>query len=215
MAMEFFLGANSADGFVSLYPQLQKDCTGIAFHYYSGAIEHTRPLREKYPHIPLHFTEAGPRLYDNYATDWCKWGIMMSKVLGEGYRSFCGWNLMLDESGGPNVGPFFCGGLVTRHSQAGELSYSGQYRAFAHIAPFVKPDSRITALEFSDSLAGMGNYPKQKTAPQGVLVENEDQTVLLLVNPDKDKRQIQYLMDGTWYYLELLPETVATVIFED
>lgn len=197
------------------YPRLQKDCSGIAFHYYSGAIEHTRPLQEKYPHIPLHFTEAGPRLYDNYATDWCKWGIMMTKVLSEGYRSFCGWNLMLDESGGPNVGPFFCGGLVTRHSQTGELSCSGQYRAFAHIAPFVKPDSRITALEFANASAGMGNYPKQKTVPHGVVVENKGQTVLLLVNPDKEKRQVQYCAKGTWYYFELLPDTVATVVMED
>ena len=197
------------------YPQLQKDCDGIAFHYYSGAIENTRPLQAKYPGIPLHFTEAGPRLYDNYATDWCKWGIMMTKVLSEGYRSFCGWNLMLDESGGPNVGPFFCGGLATRHSQTGELSYSGQYRAFAHIAPYVKSDSRITALEFSDSVAGMATYPKQKTVPHGVMVENEGQTVLLLTNPNTEKAQVQYFHEGSWYYIELMPDTLATVIIED
>ena len=203
------------DWMLKEHPQLQKDCNGIAFHYYSGAIEHTRPLQEKYPNLPLHFTEAGPRLYDNYATDWCKWGIMMTKVLREGYRSFCGWNLMLDESGGPNIGPFFCGGLLTRHSQTGELSYSGQYRAFAHIATYVKPDSRITGLEFSGASAGMATYPKQKTIPYGVIVENEGQTVMLLTNPDKDKRQVQHCRNGVWYYIELLPDTVATVVWED
>ncbi len=196
------------------YPALSRDCGGIAFHYYSGAIEETRPLQEKYPHIPLHFTEAGPRLYDNYGTDWCKWGIMMTKVLGEGYRSFCGWNLMLDETGGPNVGPFFCGGLVTRNSQTGELSYSGQYRAFAHFAPYVKPDSRITALKFSGVTPGMGSYPKAKAQPQGVMVENDGQTILMLVNPHSDKCQIQYCHGGSWYYFELLPDTVSTVILE-
>ena len=48
---------------------------------------------------------------------------------------FTGWNLMLDETGGPNVGPFLgiCGGLITRDSRNGELTYSGQYKAFSHI----------------------------------------------------------------------------------
>ncbi len=41
-------------------------------------------------------------------------------------------NLLLDEVGGPNIGPFFCGGLATLNSQTGELTYSGQYRAFSH-----------------------------------------------------------------------------------
>lgn len=197
------------------YPALLKDCDGIAFHYYSGAIEATRPLAEKYPQIPMHFTEAGPRLYDNYSTDWCKWGIMISKVLAEGYRSFCGWNLMLDESGGPNVGPFFCGGLATRHSQTGEISYSGQYKALAHIAPYVRPESKIYPLEMSNNTAGMATYPKMKGSAYGVLVENENQTVLLLMNPNSEKAQVQYRNGDDWYYIELLPDTLATVIFED
>lgn len=196
------------------YPDLAKDCGGIAFHYYSGAIEDTRDLREKYPQLPLHFTEGGPRLYDNYGTDWCKWAIVASKVLSEGYRSFCGWNLMLDETGGPNVGPFFCGGLVTRNSVSGELTYSGQYRALAHIAPYVRPDSRIYPLTLGRNTPGMGNYPKMRGVVHGVLVENSRQTVLLLVNPHSDKAQVQYCHEGVWYYFELLPETVSNVVIE-
>lgn len=84
----------------------------------------------------------------------------------------------------------------------------------AHIAPYVKPDSRITALKFSGVTPGIGNYPKAKAEPHGVMVENGDQTVLLLVNPHTDKRQVQYCVNGTWYYFELLPDTVATVVME-
>lgn len=200
---------------LSAYPELERDCDGIAFHYYSGAIEDTRVLAQKYPNLPLHFTEGGPRLYDNYGTDWCKWVIMMSKVLREGYRSFCGWNLMLDETGGPNVGPFFCGGLVTRNRASGELSYSGQYKAFAHVAPYVRPDSKIYPLEFTRIISGVGNFPKTKPVVYGVLVENGQETVLLLANPNSDKSQVQYCHKGTWYYFELLPDTAATVILED
>lgn len=196
------------------HPKLAKDADGIAFHYYSGAIEDTRPLREKYQ-LALHFTEAGPRLYDHYDNDWCKWGIMTAKTLAEGYRSFCGWNLMLDETGGPNVGPFFCGGLVTRNSQSGQLSFSGQYKALRHIAPYVNRESKVYPLAFSHGFQGMGAFPKQIPAPQGVAVENEGQMVLLLVNSHSEKAQLQYRHGETLYYIEMMPDTVATVIVEE
>lgn len=202
------------DWMLENHPDLARDAGGIAFHYYSGAIEDTRLLREKYPDLPLHFTEAGPRLYDHYDTDWCKWGIMTAKTLAEGYRSFCGWNLMLDESGGPNIGPFFCGGLATRNSMTGELSFSGQYKALRHIAPYVKPDSKVFPLRFSGGFQLMYQYPKTAPAPQGVLVENDGQTVLLLINPHSEKAQLQYCHDGKWYYIEMMPDTVSTVILE-
>ena len=62
------------------YPELQNDSQGIAFHYYGGSIEETSFLKQLYPQLSLHFTEGGPRLYDNYATDWCKWGLMAIKA---------------------------------------------------------------------------------------------------------------------------------------
>lgn len=34
------------------------------------------------------------------------------------------------------------------------------------------------------------------------------------LSPREYKAQIQYQKDGTWWYIELLPETVVTVCFE-
>jgi glucosylceramidase len=191
---------------------LSKACNAVAFHYYEGSIEQTAPLRAAYPKLALHFTEGGPRLYDNYATDHCKWGLMASRVLGNGFCSMTGWNLMLDECGGPNIGPFFCGGLVTRDSRTGVISYSGQYRAFAHIAPYLKPGADVYSL-LADTADGMFGYPKQKPAVEGARIDNHDgKQVLVLVNPDADKKQVQLCLDGTWWYVELLGNSVSTVI---
>jgi Glycosyl hydrolase family 30 beta sandwich domain len=49
-------------------------------------------------------------------------------------RSITAWNFALDERGRPNIGPFSCGGLVTINSQTREITRSGQYWAFAHLA---------------------------------------------------------------------------------
>ncbi len=192
---------------------LKQACDGIAFHYYEGAIEQTMALQADFPELKLHFTEGGPRLYDNYGTDWCKWATMISKALNSGYGSFTGWNLMLDEVGGPNVGPFFCGGLVTKNSVTGALSYSGQYRALCHVAPFLQKGAKIYPLQASLNQSGMFTYPSAPTPMYGTLIVNPDGThVYLLVNADAKKSQVQFELDGQCYYAELLPDSVSTII---
>lgn len=198
------------------HPEMAQTCDGIAFHYYDGAIEQTAVIKEKYPTLSLHFSEGGPRLYDNYATDWCKWTLMMIKALNNSYSSFTGWNLMLDETGGPNVGPFFCGGLITRNSLSGELSYSGQYKAFKHLSPFIRPDSRVYPLDISGQGDCIFQYSGKKDyCPEGCVIEDSDGIeTLILVNPSEVKAQLQYFKDDKWWYIELLPKTSATVIFK-
>ena len=209
-----FAYSDKVDWQLREFPKLLGQSGGVAFHYYDGSVEQTEYLIDKYG-ARLHFTEAGPRLYDHYDNDWCKWGIMMSKTLNSRYSSFTGWNLMLDETGGPNIGPFFCGGLVTRNRLSGELSYSGQYKALKHFAKYVKPDSQISAITFDKNGYGMFAFPKDQKPLCGTLVENSDgSAALMLVNPNPEKAQVQYFRDGKWWYIELLPDTLATVTFE-
>ncbi len=170
-------------------------------------------ITEKYPKLALHFTEGGPRLNDHYDTDFCKWTIMASRALSCGYKSFVGWNLILDEMGGPNVGPFFCGGLVTINSESAELSYSGQYKAFRHLSPYIGRDSLIYSLKTNETDA-MTSYPNEmRRSVYGLMIDNKDgRIVLVLANGNSYKRQVQIFLKGKWWYAELLPDTVSTLI---
>jgi len=198
---------------------LSDDCDGVAFHYYNGAIEQTRIVKDTYPHLGLHFTEGGPRLTDHYDTDWCKWGLMIIKALKAGYRSFTGWNLILDETGGPNIGPFLstCGGLITRDSRNGELSYSGQYKAFSHIVPYITPCSYIYPISTSDAYNfNMSKYPKQPREIEGVLIDNQDgKKIVVLVNPNDYGLQTQIEIDGKLWYAELYADSIFTITIEE
>ena len=201
---------------LNVHKELPRACDGIAFHYYEGTIEETLALKRAYPNLSLHFTEGGPRLYDNYATDLCKWGIMISKVLNSGYSSFTGWNLVLDEYGGPNVGPFFCGGLATRNSVSGELSYSGQYKALKHISRFMQKGVEVYEVEKEPTLNGIFGFPNNNAIPIEVsCIKNPDGTICnFIINSNEEKQQIQIFESGEWYYIEVLPDTVSTVVFE-
>ena len=197
---------------------LRDACDGIAFHYYAGCVEQTAFLKNIYPDLSLHFTEGGPRLNDNYDTDWCKWGLMIIKALKAGYSSFTGWNLMLDELGGPNVGPFLgtCGGLVTRDSISGELRFSGQYKAFSHIAPYITPASKIYALTLGDTFnLKMSSYPKSDVDVEGVVIDNNDgKLTAVIVNPNNHGFQMQLDLCGKLWYLELQADSISTIVVE-
>ena len=198
---------------------LSKACDGVAFHYYDGAIEQTKVVQEAFPNMELHFTEGGPRLTDHYDTDWCKWGLMIIKALRAGYRSFTGWNLMLDETGGPNVGPFLrtCGGLITRDSTNGELTYSGQYKAFSHIVPYITPCSQIYPISTSDAYnLNMSNYPKYPREIEGVMIDNQDgKKTVVLVNPNDYGLQTQIEINGKLWYAELYADSIFTITIEE
>lgn len=193
--------------------ELLKNCDGVAFHYYADNIEKTVKITEQYPELELNFTEGGPRLYDNYGTDWCKWSIMISKVLACGYKSFTGWNLMLDEMGAPNIGPFFCGGLVTKNSVSGELTASGQYKALKHIAPYFEQGAKIYPVKTNEcARASMFEYPKMSAPVEGFMIEAEGKNVFVLVNPGEEKKQLEISSGKDLWYAELLPDSVSTII---
>lgn len=197
---------------------LKESCEGVAFHYYNGYMEDTKEITRLFPQLELHFTEGGPRLTDRYDTDWCKWGTVIIQALKAGYRSFTGWNLMLDECGGPNVGPFLgiCAGLVTRDSRDGSLSFSGQYKAFSHIAPYLTPETKIYPLSGSGKSGWMiGNFPKFTHGAEGILLDSQKgKKIALLVNPNESGMQAQLEIDGVLWYLELTPESINTVVIE-
>ena len=189
-------------------------CDGVAFHYYRGSIEETQKVSKAYPSLELHFTEGGPRLKDHYDCDWCKWGIMVAEALQHNYKSFTGWNLMLDETGGPNIGPYWCAGLATRHSVTGEVTYSGQYKAFSHIAPYITPQSRISPIQVTDIFGEeIHCFPKHKREAVGFAIDNQDgKLVLVLMNPNESKMQTKLFRNGVWWYAELQPNSISTII---
>lgn len=192
---------------------LKDAASGVAFHYYYGRVEQTLALREKYPELELHFTEGGPRLYDHYGTDWCKWGVMISKALRCSYRSFTGWNLLLDETGGPNVGPFFCGGLLTLDSRTGETALSGQAKAFRLVAPYITAESEIYPLTIGEgAYNNIFAFHTPKRPLEGIFIKNKNNSACLLVNPDAEKKQVVLHTGENDVYVELLPDSLSTVV---
>ena len=197
------------------FPFLADAASAVAFHYYEGTPKMAEKIKEKYPGLSWNFTEGGPRLYDNYDSDWCKWAVTAARALSSGADSFTGWNLVLDERGGPLSGLFGCGGLVTLDTRTGGITKSGQYKAFCHLSKFIRPGAKVYKLLSDTFGTSTFAYPAREIPVEGIAAVNADSShVLVLANPAKEKKAVEYSYNGKHYFAILWPNSVATVVFE-
>jgi glucosylceramidase len=125
---------------------------GVAWHGYAGKPEAMSRVHERFPTKNAYWTEGGPDITaPDYCTDWAKWSTTYAQILKNWARCIVAWNLILDERGNPNIGPFRCGGIVTLDSKTQQLTRSGQYWAFAHYAKPVRRGARVIATTASQA----------------------------------------------------------------
>jgi glucosylceramidase len=181
-------------------PAVRKYAGGVAWHGYVGKPEMMSTVQETYPDVPMYWTEGGPDYTDPaYLTDWCSWSATFSDVLRNWCRSITAWNLALDERGRPNIGPFSCGGTVTVNSQTKEITYSGQYWAFAHYARAMRRGAR--RFESQSSAADLKHLAAQNA---------DGHQVLVLTNAGP-ARSIEVRMGGMAANVELKAGSVTTL----
>jgi glucosylceramidase len=161
-------------------PEVNKYVDGVAWHGYYGTPEAMTRVHDAFPGKHCYWTEGGPDITSpDYSTDWVKWSHTFSGVLRNWARCIVGWNLLLDENGKPNIGPFPCGGLVTVDSQTHKLSNSGQYWAFAHYSKLIQRGARVIASE--GQLPGIDH----------VAFENPDGRHVLVITNQGDAQPVQ------------------------
>ena len=219
LSPEIWLHDHSYDYFQTVtwmldnHPALREVTRTVAFHYYDGGAADIDNVREVYPDAHYHFTEAGPRIYDHYGDDIVKWGSVIADALSHGCESFTGWNLLLNEKGDPNVGPFYCGGLITENSMSGELSYSGQYKAFRLIAPYLRRGASLLDVSYRKSWVCYAGTPQNDL--RLCAARNTDGSVCVVaVNPGSEKRQAQLEYDGGRWYFDVHPKSLAVLYLE-
>ena len=150
-------------------PDVGRYSNAIAWHGYLGKPEWIARVHNAFPDAEMYWTEGGPDYTDpDYVTGWAKWSKTFAGILRNWCRSITAWNFALDEKGRPNVGPFSCGGLVTVNSISKEISYSGQYWAFAHYSRFVRRGAR--RIDSQSPAADLDHVAFENPGGQHVLV---------------------------------------------
>jgi glucosylceramidase len=153
-----------------------------------------------HPDAEMYWTEGGPDYTaPDYETDWVKWSNTFTGVLRNYGRCIIAWNLVLDEVGKPNIGPFPCGGVVTVNSQTKKITRSGQYWAFAHYSRAVRQGA--TRIESSGDITGVSH----------VAFSNPDGGNVAVITNSGETRKIALADGSKSMVVELRPKSVTTL----
>jgi glucosylceramidase len=181
-------------------PAVSKYVDGVAWHGYAGSPDAMTKVHDAFPSKNAFWTEGGPDVTSpDYATDWSKWARTFTGVLRNWSQCIVGWNLLLDEKGQPNIGPFPCGGLVTVDSNTGQLTRSGQYWAFAHFSKAIQRGAHVIGSqgEFADV--------------DHVALENPDGSRVLVLTNHGETQEVACQAGANSLTLELATDSITTL----
>jgi glucosylceramidase len=200
-------------------PGVSKYVEGVAWHSYAGTPDAMSRVHDMFPAKHMYFTEGGPShpsfmegqahraTFPPYGTDWARWSSAFTDMLRNWARCICVWNLVLDENGRPDITipprPSRPGGLVCVDTKSQQLSYSGNYYAFAHYSKLIQRGAHIFAS--SGDLPGVNH----------VAAENMDGSrVLVMTNNDSALEQrVQCTLASHALNLVLPPDSITSLFW--
>lgn len=180
--------------------------SGIGFHWYSGDhFEAVDAVSRRWPDKELIMTEGCAELRldpgaeidiaEHYAHD-----IMGD--LNAGANGWIDWNLLLDETGGPNHSRNFCAAPVWYDRGAQTLHRTVSYAYIGHFSRFIRPGARrVLATRFSDAI-------------EATAFSNPDGShVCVLLNRTGGDRRLKVLESGSSVEVGLGPHSISTLVW--
>lgn len=193
-------------------PEAAKYAWGIGFHWYeswSGGdpmFDNVRRVHETYPDKNILFTEGCNEKFDS--TKYYSWalgeryGRSMINDFNNGTVGWCDWNILLDQTGGPNHVQNLCFAPVHADTRTGQLIYTNSYYYIGHFSKFIKPGAK--RIETSPSRSQL----------IATAFENTDGSIAVVVMNSTDQKLPYYLwIDGKAAAVTSLPHSIATLVF--
>lgn len=190
-------------------PDTDHMVAGIAFHWYSGDhFEELELFRRQYPGKKLVFTE-GCVEYSRFGADDQLTNARMyaHDIIGNlnaGMNLSFDWNLLLDETGGPNHVGNFCDAPMMYNTKTGMLEQKLSLTYIGHISRYMEPGAvRIGLSRYTDAI-------------DAAAWRNPDGTVgVVLMNRKADPAPVNLRVCGQVVEMELPGDAIATVLLEN
>ena len=153
---------------------------GTGFHWYVGDhFDNVRLVHDAWPDKGLLFTEGTEANFNADSLHEWKWGEMFGRSMvndfNNGASGWTVWNVILDETGGPNHVGNLCMAPIICDTKTGNLTYMNSFYYLGQFSKFIRPGAkRIICSSNSDDLqATAAINPDGKIA---VVVLNQSET---------------------------------------
>ena len=186
---------------------------GIGYHWYetwttSGMLfDNERRVQETFPNTHLLFTEGCAEAFKlDHVNDWAlgeRYGYSMLNDFNAGTVGWTDWNVLLDETGGPNHVGNFCFAPIIADTKAGKLLYTNAYYYIGHFSKFVRPGARRVATT------------SNRDWLQTTAFRNSDGKLAVVVLNQSDKKQdFQLWLQGQAAPATSLPHSIMTFVVQ-
>jgi glucosylceramidase len=184
---------------------------GIGFHWYeswTGAPipENVKRVAESYPDKQLLLTEACNYPFSWETFDEWHWGenygSSIISDLNNGAVAWTDWNILLDETGGPNHVNNFCFAPIHADTRDGSLHYMNSFFYIGHFSKYIRPGAKRIACSSS------------RAQLLATAFRNPDGTYVVVVMNTGDK-QVDYRLyvRGLATETSSLPHSIMTMTF--
>ena len=189
-------------------PETKAACAGIAWHPYEGTPEMMSWFRHSHPECENHWTEGEainslfpPEVLTRLTVADISHSFI--RAINNGCQSITVWNLVLDEAGYPNIGPFDCRGTIEITRDRKKVRRSNEYYAITHFSKYLQRGARRIVVDISEigpnfDLAAFENPDGSK--------------VVLLSNTNQYDSDLTLCVENRYYTFRVLRESVNTVL---
>ena len=125
----------------------------------------------------------------------------MINDFNNGTVAWTDWNILLDQTGGPNHVGNWCFSPVHGDTNTGELTFTNSYYYIGHFSKFIRPGAkRIVSVSSVNALLTTG-------------FKNEDGSIIIVVMNASDKH-IDYSLttESKTAMLKTLPHSIQTIV---
>ena len=192
-------------------PEAAKYVWGIGFHWYeswTGAqiFENVRRVAEAFPGKNVLMTEACnyPFSWDTFEEwHWGEhYGESMINDFNNGAVAWTDWNILLDETGGPNHVGNFCFAPVHADTRDGSLHFMNSYYYIAHFSKYIQPGAKRIACTSSRAQLLTTGF------------RNPDGTyVVVVMNTGDTEVEYRLYVEGQAAETTSLPHSIMTLRF--
>lgn len=193
-------------------PKAAQYVWGIGFHWYepwSGGepmFDNVKLVREAFPDKHLIFTEGCADSFKaEKLRDWKLgelYGRSMINDFNSGTVGWTDWNVLLDETGGPNHVKNFCFAPVHADTRTGELIYTNSYYYIGHFSKFARPGAKRIACS-----------PSRSGLLSTAFINPDGKIATVVMNRTDQKISYFLWMDGQASEVESLPHSIQTLVF--
>jgi len=168
-------------------PEASKYAWGIGYHWYEiwtgSDAKHVnlQNVYESYPDKHILFTEGTIESFDperyQYWPNAERYANDMINDFNVGVVGWTDWNILLDETGGPNHVGNFCFAPIHADTGTGELIYTPTYYYLGHFSKFIKPGAKRVSTTVSQSFLLSASFVNPDGSYATIILNKTDEPI--------------------------------------